>query len=117
MEKLEALYREMWQCLIEKNISRLDEIHDKNFTLTHMTGMRQSKTEYLRAIREGDLNYFSESTDEIQIDLARQKMVGRSRVNAAVFGGSRHTWRLQLAFDVENRDGSWILNSAIASTY
>ena len=100
MQTLEEFYREMWRCLISKNIPRLDEMHADGFTLTHMTGMVQSKSEYLRAIQNGD-----------------GKMIGRSRVNAAVFGGGRHTWRLQLDFNVENQNGKWILKSAVASTY
>ena len=115
MQTLEEFYREMWRCLISKNIPRLDEMHADGFTLTHMTGMVQSKSEYFRAIQNGDLNYFSEETDEIQSSLG--KMIGRSRVNAAVFGGGRHTWRLQLDFNVENQNGKWILKSAVASTY
>ena len=117
MQTLEEFYREMWQCLISKNIPRLDEMHDDGFTLTHMTGMVQSKSAYLRAIQNGDLNYFSEDPDEIIVDAANGKMIGRSRVNAAVFGGGRHTWRLQLDFNVENQNGKWILKSAVASTY
>lgn len=115
MQTLEEFYREMWRCLISKNIPRLDEMHADGFTLTHMTGMVQSKSEYLRAIQNGDLNYFSEETDEIQS--SSEKLIGRSRVNAAVFGGGRHTWRLQLYFNVENQNGKWILKSAVASTY
>ena len=115
MQTLEEFYREMWRCLISKNIPRLDEMHADEFTLTHMTGMVQSKSEYLRAIQNGDLNYFSEETDEIQSSSG--KLIGRSRVNAAVFGGGRHTWRLQLDFNVENQNGKWILKSAVASTY
>jgi hypothetical protein len=42
---------------------------------------------------------------------------GCSRVNAAVFGGGRHTWRLQQDLRAEKRDGAWLLTESRASTY
>ena len=42
---------------------------------------------------------------------------GRSRVNAAVFGGGRHTWRLQLSFRLVKHNGRWQFTAASASTY
>ncbi len=118
-QDLTALYREMWRWLIEKNIEKLDEIHSDDFVLVHMTGMQQPKAEYLRSVREGVLNYFSEDTDNVTVKISgdRAKLIGQSRVNAAVFGGGRHTWRLQLAFDVEKISGKWILIHGVASTY
>ena len=115
--QLKDLYQEMWQALLMKDIETLDKIHAEDFVLIHMTGMRQPKNEYLRCVREGELNYFSEQTENIFIDAVNKKLVGQSKVNAAVFGGSRNTWRLQLAFDVEKINGHWILKSARASTY
>ena len=115
--QLKDLYQEMWQALLSKDIATLDKIHAEDFVLIHMTGMRQPKNEYLRCVREGELNYFSEQTENIFVDAVNKKLVGQSKVNAAVFGGSRNTWRLQLAFDVEKVNGRWILKSARASTY
>ena len=115
--QLKDLYQEMWQALLSKYIATLDKIHAEDFVLIHMTGMRQPKNEYLRCVREGELNYFSEQTENIFVDAVNKKLVGQSKVNAAVFGGSRNTWRLQLAFDVEKINGRWILKSARASTY
>ena len=51
-----------------------------------MTGHRQSKAEYLREIASGVLNYYSAQTDSIDItvDGDKARLIGRSRVNAAV---------------------------------
>ncbi|MBQ4392207.1 MAG: hypothetical protein II826_03745 [Prevotella sp.] len=40
-----------------------------------------------------------------------------NRVHAAVFGGGRHTWRLQLYFSLVKEDGKWRFTTARASTY
>lgn len=115
--ELEQLYHEMWRALIDKDIATLEKIHAEDFVLVHMTGLRQPKAEYLRCVQGGELNYFSEVTENIFIDAENCKLIGRSKVNAAVFGGERHTWNLQLDFDVEKINGRWLLKSARASTY
>lgn len=116
-QQLKDLYHEMWQALLTKDISTLEKIHADDFVLIHMTGLRQPKAEYLRCVYDGILNYFSEQTENIFVDVEKGKLIGQSKVNAAVFGGGRNTWRLQLDFNVEKIIGRWIFKSARASTY
>lgn len=118
-QQLKNLYGKMWQALLAKNIPALEKIHAEDFLLVHMTGMHQPKTEYLRCVRDGELNYFSEQTENIfvETDGNSGKLIGQSKVEAAVFGGRKNIWRLQLAFDVEKIGGEWILKFAQASTY
>ena len=118
-QQLKNLYAEMWQALLLKDIATLNKIHADEFILTHMTGMNQPKKEYLRCVRDGELNYFSAQVENIfvEVDGMKGKLIGQSKVDAAVFGGSHHTWRLQLSFDVEKRGGKWILTYGKASTY
>ena len=81
--------------------------------------MRQSKEQYIEAIANGTLNYYSEQTDGIDVAIAGDtaRLVGQSRVSAAVFGGGKHTWRLQLTMEAVKRDGQWYFFRAKASTY
>lgn len=118
-EQIETLYREMYKAMIEKDTATLNRVHADDFVLTHMTGMHQSKQEYIRAIAGGTLNYYSAEHEQMDIKVSgdRATLRGRSRVNAAVFGGGRHTWRLQLSFQLVKKDDHWLFLSAIASTY
>lgn len=118
-EQIGALYREMYAAMVAKDTATLNRVHADDFVLTHMTGMHQSKQEYIRAIAEGTLNYYSAEHEQmdIKIDGNHATLTGRSRVNAAVFGGGRHTWRLQLSFKLVNRDSRWQFIAASASTY
>ena len=118
-KELEELYNLMWKYLLTKNIEELDKMHADDFVLVHMTGMNQPKSEYLECVRDGRLSYFSAEVENISVEVNGNagKLIGQSRVNAVVFGGSRNTWRLQLAFDVEKINGKWILKFAKASTY
>lgn len=118
-QQIEQLYREMYRAMVEKDSATLERVHADEFVLVHMTGMRQSKREYIRAIMDGTLNYYSathEQTD-ITLDGDRATLTGRSRVTAAVFGGGRGTWRLQLRLELVRCDGRWLFTEARASTY
>ena len=118
-QQLKNLYNEMWQALQLRDMETLEKIHDPDFVLVPMTGMKQSKAEYLRCVREGELKYFSAQPENIFVELngLRGILTGQSKVEASVFGGSKNTWRLQLKFEVEKISGRWILKSGVASTY
>ena len=55
--------------------------------------------------------------DRIRIDWDKARLIGRSRVNAAVYGGVRHTWPLQMDSKLERIDGLWKITWTKASTY
>ena len=117
--QIEKLYHDMYAAMVKKDRAELERVHDDSFVLVHMTGMRQSKSLYISSIMDGTLNYYSEKTEglEIAIDGNHATMTGRSRVNAAVFGGGRHTWPLELRFQLFRRDDGWKLTEARATTY
>ncbi|MBR7039430.1 MAG: nuclear transport factor 2 family protein [Oscillospiraceae bacterium] len=118
-EQILALYEEMDTAMVARDEETLARVHDDSFVLVHMTGMRQPKEAYLRAIMDGTLRYFSAVHEEMQVTVRDDtaELVGRSRVEAAVFGGGRHTWRLQLRFRLVKHDGVWRFSSASASAY
>ena len=96
----------------------VDEMMADDYTLMHMTGMKQSKESFFQSVKKGELNYYSAEHDEINvtIDGDRATMVGKSRVNAAVYGGGRHTWKLRGDFTLVKENGQWKLKSSVAST-
>ena len=118
-EHIQALYEAMYKAMITKDTTALARILSEDSVLVHMTGHRQSRKEYLSEIASGTLNYYSVDTDSLEItvngDSAR--MIGRSRVNAAVYGGGRHTWRLQMDSELWKIDGVWRITYSRASTY
>lgn len=81
--------------------------------------MRQSKEEFIRAVENGTLNYYSADHQHTGIDIneASAVMTGQSSVNAAVFGGGRYTWRLRLKLKLIKTADSWKNTEAKASTY
>ena len=118
-ELITQCYHIMYRGMIEKDMELLDESLDESFVLVHMTGMRQTKSQYVDYIANGTLNYYSEETEhmEIAVDGEQARLVGQSRVNAAVFGGGKHVWSLQLSMRAVKRNGRWYITEAVASTY
>ena len=120
-EACAQLYRDLCDASIRKDESGMAAVLADDYALVHMTGMRQSKRAYIDAVLDGTLNYYSTEHDSIDVKVApdgeHAAICGQSRVNAAVFGGGRHTWRLQQDLKAEKRDGEWLLVESRASTY
>ena len=118
-QQIMDVYRRMYQAMIDKDTVTLNAVHAPEFVLTHMTGMRQPKAVYVRAIADGTLNYYSAEHEQmdIRVDGDQATLTGCSRVEAAVFGGGKHTWPLQLTFHLVKRDRQWLFVDSQASTY
>ena len=118
-EQIIQLYKEMYTAMVNKDRAELERVHDDSFMLVHMTGMRQPKEVYISSIMDGTLNYYSAEHEDMQVEVKDNTavLIGRSRVNAAVFGGGKHTWRLQLRFQLVKKNGEWRFSLASASTY
>jgi len=118
-EQIVNLYHDMYEAMVSKDEAELDRIHDSSFILIHMTGMRQNKQEYIRAIMNGTLNYYAEQTESMEIQIAGDTAIlsGHSKVTAAVFGGGKNTWRLALQLDIRKTNGTWKIARAQASTW
>ena len=120
-EACAALYRSLCGASVRKDEAGIAAVLADDYELVHMTGMRQSKSAYIAAVMDGTLNYYGADHDSVEVDVAPDglstRIRGRSRVSAAVFGGGRHTWRLQQDLVAEKRDDTWLLVESRASTY
>lgn len=118
-EIIEEIYRKYWKYMIAKDDAGLRNLMSDDYYLLHMTGVRQSVEEFLRGLKNGTFNYFSADHDDIRIDITDDtaKIIGKSRVLAAVYGGGKNSWRLQGDFTLRKENGNWKLTSSKASTY
>ena len=119
VDLISELYRDYWRYMIEKNAEGLRRIMSDDYYLLHMTGVRQTKDEFIKGLLGGTFNYYSAEHDGIEVRIAGDTatMIGRSRVSATVYGGGRHTWRLQGDFTLRKENGNWKFTSSKASTY
>ncbi|MCH5142662.1 MAG: nuclear transport factor 2 family protein [Clostridiales bacterium] len=118
-DRFATKYRAMYRAMIEKDGAALAKLLDDSFALVHMTGMRQNKQAFIRAVENGTLNYFSEDLQETKTIVHKDfvQLTGKSLVSAAVFGGGRHTWHLQLDIKFILVEGDWLIREAVASTW
>ena len=118
-EQIRKLYRDYWEAMIAKDADALRTMMSDDYALLHMTGVRQFREEFLRGLRKGTFNYYSAEHDSIDVQVSGEsaEMIGKSRVLAAVYGGGKHSWRLQGDFTLRKEDGRWKLTSSRASTY
>ena len=118
-EQIRELYREYWRCMIAKDADGLRGLMAEDYSLLHMTGVRQSADVFLKGLTDGTFNYYAADHDSIDVTLHDDQavMVGKSRVLAAVYGGGKHQWRLRGDFTLRKEQGVWKLTRSEASTY
>jgi len=116
-ETIRGLYRRYWRCMIEKDAAGLRELMAEDYTLTHMTGVKQSAEAFLNGLLDGTFNYYSAEHDSIEVAVSgeRATMTGKSRVLAAVYGGGKHSWFLRGDFTLRKENGTWRFTGSRAS--
>lgn len=112
-------YLSFYRAKIAKDLTALRSLLDDSFELVHMSGMRQNKQEFIQAVGDGTLNYYAAQHDNIQIneDKGSALLTGQTLVSAAVFGGGKHTWRLQLQMRLIQKNDCWLVGMTTASKY
>ncbi len=118
-EEIKQRYEKMCSAMIKKDREALENVLDDSYVLVHMTGMRQSKSEFINAVMDGTLNYYSAVHESESVDITGDTavVVGRSYVQAAVFGGGKHYWHLQQTCSLKKTNGNWKITRSVASTY
>ena len=118
-ELVKNAYKKMYEGMIAKDEIILNEVLDDSFVLVHMTGMKQSKDAFIKAVMDGTLNYFSAEHEHMPVEINGDTavLIGQSYVAAAVFGGGRSNWHLQQKCSLKKVSGDWKITGSVASTY
>ena len=118
-EAIRQAYIRMYEGMISKDEKTLNEVLDDSFVLVHMTGMRQPKEAFIKAVLNGTLNYYSAKHKNLPVEISGNTaaLTGQSCVAAAVFGGGRHNWHLQQKCSLKKINGVWKISRSVASTY
>ena len=118
-ELITQAYKRMYDGMIAKNEDILNDVLDDSFVLVHMTGMRQPKEEFIKAVLNGTLNYFSAEHENMPVEITDNTatLTGQSYVAAAVFGGGCSNWHLQQKCSMKKINDTWKITRSVASTY
>ncbi|WP_460552889.1 nuclear transport factor 2 family protein [Ferruginibacter profundus] len=116
--KIIEVIRLLTQLMIERDTKAMNNIVDKDFTLTHITGYVQSKAEWFHEIETESMKYYSykEVKTSVKIEGDKAIFVGQNLLDARIWG-SRNAWRLQQKMELEKRDDNWIILHSVATTF
>lgn len=113
--KITGLLAEM---MIARDLDGLNNLLDRGFTLTHITGYVQPKAEWLLEIETERMKYYSTEVvkQEVKINGDKAIFIGQSLISARIWG-SHHVWRIQQTMQLEKRKGKWIILSSVAQSF
>lgn len=111
-------YRAFWEALVDEDVTFLSSLLDEQFALTHPTGTRQVKEEWLEDLTTGERRYHScdEQSATVQLFGDEATLLGRSIVDATIHG-VRDLWNVQLDVDYERRHDEWVALRAVATQF
>lgn len=105
-----GVYEDLQQAMIDVDMERLREILPDDYVARHITGVTQTREEWLADIESGEMVYYafsdvsyelSQSGDQVQLSVSQ-------RITANIYG-SQGTWSIPGTRTFEKRDGHWVL--------
>lgn len=118
-ELVRKLYIDLCEASINKDLIKLGEILSDDYVLVHMTGMKQTKEDYLDSVKSGELSYFESKHESIDVNVNGDDatIIGKTKTLASPFGISKSWWNLRQDLKAKKIDGKWILMYSKASSY
>ena len=111
-EEVLERFIEFQYAMIEKDLEKLNELLKDNYTLRHMSGKTQTKTEYIDEIMDGTLNYYKSTINNpIIIICEKDKAILEADVtlDAKVYG-IKGIWTLHSEQTMERINDKWYLS-------
>lgn len=104
--------------MVSGNIDELDHLLDNGFTLTHMSGYRQPKQEWLKELGQGQFDYHDIENQNVNSDGDDHtaRVYARTICDATVYG-VHAPWHLQLTVDYVHRGDAWIALQAVGTQW
>jgi hypothetical protein len=117
-EALKANYDAQRAAMIAGDADALTELLADDFVLTHMTGYRQVKDEWVDDVRTGRMTYHSMTDVEVTFepDDEAPTLLARTVTEATIWG-SRGTWNLQLGTAFVREGTTWKAARTVASVW
>ena len=118
-EIIRELYIKLCDASIKKDKNTLLDILSDDYILVHMTGMNQSREQYIDSVLNGELKYFESKHESIEVNINGDTatIIGKTKTLASPFGMSKSWWRLRQDLEVKKINNEWKLIKSKASTY
>ncbi|WP_165958692.1 nuclear transport factor 2 family protein [Macrococcoides bohemicum] len=117
-EQVYLVYKSLYEAMINKDVDCIDRLMMDGSFLVHMTGYKQPKREWIKAIEDQSMKYFSSKEENIEIMMKDKKatLIAQNRVDANI-NGSRNTWPLELTMYMVKFEKDWKISHIDATTY
>lgn len=118
-ELIRKLYIDLCDASINKDLDKLNEILSDDYILVHMTGMKQTKEDYIESVKSGELAYYKSRHESIDVNINGEEatIIGKTKTLASPFGLSKSWWNLRQDLKAKKIDGKWMLIYSKASSY
>lgn len=119
IEIITEMYKDLSYASVTRDIEKISSLLAEDYVLVHMTGLHQTKDDYINSVKEGELKYYDavhESID-VRIDGDKAGVIGKTKTLASPFGMSKSWWRLRQDMKLEKRNGIWKIVYSKASMY
>lgn len=115
---LSDIYHQINQAILAKDTTTIDRLTADAFTLTHITGYKQSKDEWLNHIKTDKMQYhqIDEQSVQVAINGKRADIVGKAKTRATIWGANG-TWNLKLHYQATQTGGTWQVQNAVATLF
>ncbi|MCU7557893.1 nuclear transport factor 2 family protein [Macrococcus capreoli] len=112
------VYVKLYKAMIDEDVEIIDELMMDGSVLVHMTGVKQPKREWLKAIEDQSMKYYSTKEENVEIRVKDKKatLIAQNKVDARIYG-SRNTWPLELTMTMVKFEKDWKISHVEASTY
>lgn len=118
-EIIRELYIKLCDASIKKDKNTLLDILSDDYILVHMTGMHQSREQYIDSVLSGKLKYFESKHESIEVNINEDTatIIGKTKTLASPFGMPKSWWRLRQDLEVKKINNEWKITKSKASTY
>lgn len=96
-EIIKKLYIDLCDAGIHKDTNKINEILSDDYILIHMTGMKQTKEDYINSVKNGELKYYDSVHESIEIKINNDtaNIIAKTKTLASPFGMTKSWWRLK----------------------
>lgn len=118
-QELTTVIRQLMTGMLTNDLELLRHCLLPTATLTHLTGVTQTREQWLHQIAQGRLTYFNGHEVSIAVqglDATHAQVMTRYEVDARV-NGFRNTWPLAMTYQLVKTDGHWQIESIVVTLY
>lgn len=103
-------FNNLQTAMIEKDEKALNNLIRDNYHLTHMSGRKQTKEDFIEEILNNTLNYYESKIEnpEIKIQENHAQLIADITLVAKVYG-MKGVWTLHSIAEFENINGNWLI--------